>query len=214
MIPRAGRGVDHLRGRRVRVFREGPAGEQEVDQVGDQQHLRGSRRNARSRMSEKLKKRVEGEELNARAGENFGAWRSLEDLLHHSRRPLVAIADRVFDQIAVGIDQPIINSPTVYADAHDGPPEPPRSLSRQIHSGLDVREDAMQIPAQMPLASGRRIMKPIRFLEQQFARRDSDEKNAPAARAEINRDVERVVHWGMGSGEWGVGSGEWGENKS
>src|SRR5262245_20027530 len=61
----------------------------------------------------------------------------------------------------------------------------------------------------MPLASDRRIMKPVRFLKQQFARRDSDEKHAPASSAEINRDVERVVHWE--NREWGVGSGEWGK---
>src|SRR5262249_52108632 len=212
MIPRAGLGFDHLRRRRVRVFRDDSAGEQKVDQVGDQQHLRGAGGNARSRMSEKLKKRVEGEELNASAGENFGAWRILEDLLHHPRRSPVAVADRVFDKIAVGIDQPIINPPTVYADAHDWTAEPPCPLSRHIQSDLDVREDALQIPAQTPLASDRRIMKPVRFLKQQFARRDSDEKNAPASGAEINRDVERVVHWG--NGERGVGSGEWGDNES
>jgi hypothetical protein len=55
-------------------------------------------------------------------------------------------------------------------------------------------------------------MKPVRFLKQQFARRDSDEKDAPASGAEINRNVERFVHWG--SGEWGVGSGKWEENES
>jgi hypothetical protein len=33
-------------------------------------------------------------------------------------------------------------------------------------------------------------MKPVRFFDQEFARRRPDQKYAPAARAEINRDVQ------------------------
>jgi hypothetical protein len=56
----------------------------------------------------------------------------------------------------------------------------------------------------MPLASDRRIMKPVRLLKQQFARRYSDEKNAPAPCAEINRDVERVGHCGLRIADCGL----------
>src|SRR5262249_16742254 len=80
-------------------------------------------------------------------------------------------------------------------------------------SGFDPVEDERQIPAQMPVAPVRRVMKPMRFLKQQFARLDSDQKDAPAARAKINCDVQRFVHRGMGSGEWEVGNGVWGRKR-
>jgi hypothetical protein len=111
--------------------------------VRDQQQLCRARWNARLRVGEELKEGVEGKKLNACAGEDFGAGRSLEDLLHHSRCSLVAVTDRVFDQGAASVDQPVINTPTVNADAHDGSSEPLRALSRRVQSGFDVGEYAL-----------------------------------------------------------------------
>src|SRR5262245_6314386 len=107
-------------------------------------------------------------------------------MFHDPRGPLVAVTDQVFDQLAIGVDQPVINAPAVNADTLDGPPEPSRGLRRRIQPGFDVRKYTLQIPAQTPMASPRWIMKPVHFLKRQFARGDSDQKDAPTAGAEIN----------------------------
>src|SRR5215510_4666254 len=137
-------------------------------------------------MGEELKDRVEVQKLNACEGEDFIARHSLEDLLHNVRGSLIAVTDRVFNQISIRVNQSVINAPTVHADALDRSSEPPRSLTRRAQSGFDPVEDARQVPAQMPIAPIRRVIKPMRFLKQQFVRFNSDQKDAPAARAKVN----------------------------
>src|SRR5262245_66576328 len=102
-------------------------------------------------MGEELKDRVEVQKLNPCEGEDFIARHSFEDLLHNVRGSLVAVTDRVFNQISIRVNQSVINAPTVHADALESSSEPPRSLTRRAPPGFDPVEDARKIHTTIPV---------------------------------------------------------------
>src|ERR1044072_7884555 len=108
LIPRSGFCVDDLCRRCIRVFRDGFARQQKIDQVWNQKQSRRALGNARLSMRVELKERVEVEKLNSRARIYSRARQSRANLLDHSRSPLVAVTDGVFDDFAIRINKPIV----------------------------------------------------------------------------------------------------------
>ena len=46
----------------------------------------------------------------------------LEHLLHHAGGATVPVADRQLHELAVMVDQPVVDAPAVHTDTRDGPP--------------------------------------------------------------------------------------------
>ena len=114
--------------------------------------------------------------------------------VHRSRGAVVTVANGVCDQIAVGVEQAVINRPAIDADAVNRPSKfvcPHRRLNQ---SGLDLAEDQREIPPQMAAFDVRRILESMNFFKEQVARIDSGEKNPSAARTQINRDIKWTRH--------------------
>jgi hypothetical protein len=154
-----------------------------------------------------LVERVQFEELYPRALEQLPARDDAEDISQRAARPRVAVADRVLDQPPFAVNQPVIHRPAVNARAPHRAPQPPRALARLPQPRLDLAEDVRERPAQVPALLARRVLEPPHLFEQQLALGHARHEDAPAPRAEVNRDVKRIVHEkAVGSRQMAVGS--------
>jgi len=82
-----------------------------------------------SRVRIKLEKRIENQKLNTGACKDLLTWESCKNLLHHSLCSLVAVADGLLNKFSAGVYQTVVNTPTVDAEAANGPAKLARSLT-------------------------------------------------------------------------------------
>src|SRR5262245_22760525 len=121
MVPHARARVEHLGGRGVRILSSCSAGKKKVDQIGNQQEPICLWRDALVCMGPKLKQCIERQELSPGAAKNLFARNVREDLFPDALGSLVAITDWQLDQVALCIDQSVINSPAINANALNRP---------------------------------------------------------------------------------------------
>jgi hypothetical protein len=145
-------------------------------------------------MGEELKESIENQKLNAGACKNLFARKLRKNLVHHSLRSPVAVADWLFNKIAACIYQPIVDAPTIDPEAADGPAELSGSLTSIAKAAFDLGKDLRQIPTQMTARFARRVPKPAHFFQQQLPGRYSRQTDAAAAGSEINCDIKFAGH--------------------
>src|SRR5262245_48399618 len=145
-------------------------------------------------MRPELKQRIERQKLNPGAEENFFARNLREDLFHYTLGSFVAVTDWQLDQLALRIDQSVIDAPTIDSDASNCPIEFARTGRGLAQSQLNLLEDLRKIPTQMASRFGRWILKTADFFEQKLARVRCCQKYPSTASAQIDSDVERSRH--------------------
>ena len=164
-VPRPSPRVDHLSSCRIGVLSRGPAGKKKMNQVRNQKQPDGPIGNPGLGVRIELEQRVKDQELDAGAFENLFPRYPLEYFADDVQRALVAITDGVFTQVPFGIDQTVIHTPTVDADASDRPSGLPRPFARRAKPRFDFSKDVRHVPTQMPFASGWRIVESTHFLQ-------------------------------------------------
>jgi hypothetical protein len=101
-------------------------------------------------------------------------------------------------------EQPEIHTPAVHAQARDRLTVIRGDPGRRRQARHDSGEDVRGVPAQAAPARGEGVREAVRLLEEQVVRTEAAHDDAPAARAEIDGDVEggRHVHgWILSSNE-------------
>jgi hypothetical protein len=94
-----------------------------VHEIGDQEQAPRRRGQAFASMRFELEDGVEVEELDARAAEDLGARDPLEHLRGDPGGARVAVADGIFDEPPVAVDEPVVHAPAVHAEALHRTPE-------------------------------------------------------------------------------------------
>ena len=152
-VPAAVGRAHELRGRGVRVLRDHAPAEEVVDEVGKEKEVGGVRGKAFFGVGEELVDGVEHQELDAGTREDLGPGHPREHLVHHAARAVVAVGDGVFDELARGIDQAVVDGPPVDSQAPHRAAQRARPLARLAESRLDLGQDAGESPS----AGGPRI---------------------------------------------------------
>jgi hypothetical protein len=141
-------------------------------------------------MCVELEERIERQELDARALEDLGARHAGEDLLHDAVGAPVAVGDRVLQEPATGVDEPVVHSPRI--DAHrlqmhpvlrGGAPRPPQSL-------VDAFQQPSEVPAQVAVVEPRCVVEAVHLLEADSVLSRPADEGPAAARAEIEGDAQ------------------------
>src|SRR5438874_4226465 len=140
-----------------------------MNQVGNQEQPSSFVGKARLYMRLHLKQRVENEKLNSGPAEYFITRHAFEHFFHRVLSPIVAIADGILAEHSLSIDQCVICTPTVYADAANRPFQLASAFGCFPQSGLDVFPDSRNIPTQSavaPIAISGLILEAMHFLQQ------------------------------------------------
>src|SRR6266567_4022943 len=119
-------------------------------------------------MSIKLKQSVEAKELDASALIHLFTRYLSKDLLHRPLRSLIAIADRILNQVSLSVNQSIINAPAINSNAFDWQAKFERSLPCYSDADLYLTKDAGQAPTKMAVYLDWRIMKAVHFFQELF----------------------------------------------
>src|SRR2546425_7942256 len=116
-------------------------------------------------MGVELEQRIEAHELNAGALENLFARDAPEDLLHHSLRSFVPVANWKFEEFACSVNQSIINAPAIDSNALNWPSELARPFAGLTQTSLYFIENPRKSPAKESVGLARRIGKPAHFFK-------------------------------------------------
>ena len=142
----------------------------------------------------KLKESVKFQKLNPGALVQLSSRNLSKNLVDRPVCASVTVANWFFNEVTFRINQPVINTPAINSDASYASAKDASFISGCSRAGFDLFENSREVPTKMTVRLCRRIMKPPHLFQQQFARRGSREKNASAARAQVNRDEERIPH--------------------
>ncbi len=174
------------------------ATERMMAEVGHQQQPLGSLRQPLLDMGHELEHRVEGQQLNACRAEQCFARDHRTGALHHAVCPLVAIADRILQELALAVQEAIVHAPRVHAGRLEAGVPSARRVVSTAKSLAQAGDERRHVPAKMPLAQARCVRKPMRLLQPDAVVIDGDDEQAPAAGAEIDSGMARSRHYGFG----------------
>src|SRR6266850_5174373 len=92
--------------------------------------------NAGLRVRIKLEQGVEYQELDAGALKDFWPRDARENLIHYSLRPFVPVANRIFKQFTLSVEQAVINTPAINPETANRPLKLARPLTRSAQAQL------------------------------------------------------------------------------
>src|SRR4029453_18990580 len=141
-----------------------------------------------------LEERVDRQKLNAGPAEDLVARHEVKRRVHRAVSSLVAIADRIFEQDAVGIGETVIDAPGVDANTLHAAAQGPCAHGRVLQSLTDFASDALEVPAKMPVDAARRVGEAADFFDEQLFGSHAPEKDASGPGAEIDGDEKRGRH--------------------
>jgi len=125
---------------------------------------------------------VEGLKLNARAAVQLGEGHMLMHLVNHRLRALVAVGVAGEKRRAV-LQQDVIHRPSVDGQAVDV-----RILrKRRLQSRLDVLENALDVPDEMPVFALHSVREAVDFIRLERAVRLDADDVPPGRCADVNR---------------------------
>ncbi len=184
--------IVHLAGRGDGVLRLFHAREQVVEQVRHEQQRVGhlQQPGLMTVMGNELKQRVELHELDARGIEDVFAANAGEGLLHHAVGASIAVMVGKPKQLALLIQQPVIDAPGIDADAVNG--FAGRCCGSQ--SGFEVLPLRQQIPVQMTIHPSHRIGKAVFFFKGQPAIRQLADQRSPAFSSHVKCHKPPLCH--------------------
>ena len=120
------------------------AGQQEPDEVRDEQRLQP----VQFRLRGELVDRVERQELQPGGGVEPGRIEFLVDPGDGGTGPVIAVAERRRDQVAGGVDQPVVHGPGVDPDAGDALAAGRGRRGGGREPGEDLGEQRVEVPAE------------------------------------------------------------------
>ena len=122
--------------------------------------------------------------------EDLLAGHLAQDALHRAVRAVVAVADRVLEEPAARVEEPVVHPPGVDPDGGEvlSPGRGRRLRRRQALP--EAVEDPAERPAQAARPARRRVVEPADLLEDEAARLHAAEHRPSASRAEVEREVE------------------------
>ena len=162
-----------------------------VAQVGDHQQPSRPRRQPGAHVGVELDQGVDVHELDARPLEDLLARDLLEDALHFPLGPSIPVGDRVLQEAAVRIEEPVVHAPAVDAHRLDRSPGCEGHLLGFAQAALDAVEDPAEVPTQVAGARLRLVLKPVHLVEHQPVVAQAPEDCPTAPRAEIDGQVQR-----------------------
>ena len=154
-------------------------------EVRYQKKASGLRGQPISSVGRELKERVELEKLDAGAREDLVTPDARENLGHKACGPIVAIADRLFDELAGTVDQSIVHAPGIDT-GRDELEAGRRAVRRSAQARPQAVEQLRDVPSQATIDVTRRVVEAVRLLEADGARRDFTDNDATAAGAQID----------------------------
>ena len=190
LVPTAVGGAEELGRGSVRTLPGQRAAESVVAQVGDHQQPRRSFRPALPRLRDELVDRVERQELDARAAEDLRAAEERADLVHDSVGAVVAIADRVLEQLSLAVEEAVVDRPRIDADRLQPAAQLRRRGPPAADAGPDPFEQPREIPSQMTGDPPWGVVETVRLAERQRRATDASDHRAAAARAEVDGKME------------------------
>jgi hypothetical protein len=157
-----------------------------VEEIGDRQQGGGrrERRRAARHQGQQLIERVDGRELNARPGEDLGAWHPFERRLHHPPGARVPIVHRIPEQPAVVPQQSEVHAPGIHADAGERAAGLPGASGKPV---LDVAPEPEDVPVQGVVDVDRDVWKAMHLFEGQALAVQTPQHHAPALGAQVDR---------------------------
>jgi hypothetical protein len=130
--------------RRVRIFRNRPSAQQVRNVFGQIQPAKPCR-NARSAVGVQLKQRIQADDLYSGQLVKFPARDEPAHFPHGPGGPLIPVAKRIADPLAVPAEPHIVNRPAIDSDRRDSF----RGLLRTLpQARFDAGENSRDIPTQ------------------------------------------------------------------
>src|SRR5262249_35083990 len=148
-IPRPAHGVYELGRSCIRVFDRHLPREKKIHEVGYQQQSDWACIKTFGLVREELKQSVERQELNSGAREDLAAVDQLKDRFHRSGGSFVSIAYRRLDDFAFGVQQAVVDAPTINRDALNDPSQAACSSRGLACAFGQLFEDLIRVPAQV-----------------------------------------------------------------
>src|SRR5205085_8766910 len=133
-----------------------------------EQEPAGRRGQALAPMRVELEQRVEVEELDAGAAEDLRARDAREHPRGSAAGAPVAIADGILEQPPVAVEEPVVHTPAVDAEAPHGPPARARALPRRAQACFDLAEDPCRVPAEVAGRFARGVLEAPDLVEEEL----------------------------------------------
>ena len=155
-----------------------------VEQVGDQQQPVGPAERPGPGLGHELEDRVELDDLDAGGQVQALAADPADGLGDHAGGAGVAVADRVAERLAVAAEQPVVHAPGVHPDGVDRA----RGPAGGGQAGLDLRPDAVQVPAEVAVVGAGRGREAVELGERDPGAVEAAQHDPAALGPEVDGD--------------------------